>query len=593
MLVLRSRIFWKLIFTYILLVTTILIIVDFYVSNVVSRNRLNQIEDQLKTAASILLGEIPDVRDPKALSIWAASASRRSNARVTVIDGAGGVLADSEQDTEAMGDRGLGSEIQQALAGSTGINVRYSTTVKKDVAYLAVPIGTYAVLRLALPLKGIQTETNQVRKRTFFVLIVALLIGGLMAYFFSRSLTRRIERIADFSQEIAAGNLSERINLRGDDEVGSLGRSLNVTADKLQKTIEQLTRERNKLEVVLSSMVEGVLAIDLAKKIILANPAFGRIFSVDTESSIGKTLLETTRHSELDQILDFVLKRGEKVKKFASIDFPEEKTFEVLALPLLSQHVNGAPNTGNVIGAMAVLHDITELKRVEAIRRDFVANVSHELRTPLAAIKGYAETLLDGALEDPDHRRHFIEVIHNSADRLTRITGDLLTLSTVTSEGFRLHLTRFNIGESVNDVLPVLREQASKKRQAIKVNVPSDLPHVVADRERMNQVLLNLVDNAIKFTPEGGVITLDVRAATGSDRIEVRVSDTGIGIPRKDLPRIFERFYRVDKARSRALGGTGLGLSIVKHIIEAHNGTIRVESALGRGSTFIFTVPKA
>jgi two-component system phosphate regulon sensor histidine kinase PhoR len=592
MFVLKSRIFWKLVSSYIVLVTTILLIIDFYLGNVISRNHLDLVADHLKATATLLLDEVPDVANQLALSAWAAAAERRTNARITVVSHEGKALADSQHDLKTTENHKLRPEVQEALAGRAGTSARYSTTLKKEIVYVALPARNESVLRLALPLKEATTEVSQIRKRIVPISLLALSIAGLMAYLFSRSMTRRIEQIAEFSQKIAAGNLSERIKVHEPDEIGKLGQSLNITADKLHGTIEQLTRERNKIEIVLSSMAEGVLATDQAKRLILINPAFSRIFNAGPPSGLGKTVLEATRNNELDEIVTSVLRQGEKIKRFASINFPEEKTFEVLAVPLFSKYVGNDQTKATISGAMAVLHDITELKRLEAVRREFVANVSHELRTPLAAIKGYAETLLDGALEDdPDHRRGFVEVIHHNADRLARITEDLLALSTVEASGFRLQSSRVHISDAIEEVLPVIKEPAAKKGQTIEVSVPPDLPHVLADTERINQVLVNLLNNAIKFTPEGGRITISVRVVPGSSMIEVAVSDNGVGIPRKDLPRIFERFYRVDKARSRELGGTGLGLAIVKHIVEAHGGKVWVESTLGQGSTFTFTLP--
>lgn len=358
---------------------------------------------------------------------------------------------------------------------------------------------------------------------------------------------------------------------------------LSDTQARLAEKNESNILGQAKLETVLSSMSEGVLTVDKKGDIVLMNPSLRKTFLVDFAPE-GRQTLEVIRNVTIQDLLEKILK-GETRLASGEIAFitPEEKTFRVNCVPIIRDK--------DIEGAIIVFHDITELKRLENIRQDFVANVSHELRTPLASIMGYAETLSEGAIEEKSNAREFINIIHHESERLSKLINDLLDMSKIESGRIKMVFLPLEVKPLIVRIIGVLDKAAKEKSIRVELDVPQDLPRILADETRLYQVILNLLDNAIKYTPDSGLVK--IKASLKDSFVQIDVSDNGIGIPEKDLPRIFERFYRVDKARSRELGGTGLGLSIVKHIVQAHGGQVWVESNPGLGSTFSFTIPKA
>jgi signal transduction histidine kinase len=330
-------------------------------------------------------------------------------------------------------------------------------------------------------------------------------------------------------------------------------------------------------------MSEGVMVVDEEGKIVLMNPSLKKIFFVDLEPE-HKTPIEVIRNHKVQEMVDKIIKEKQKfLSQEIIVDYPTNKILKVNAVAIIRNEL--------IEGAVLVFHDITELHNLEKIRQDFVANVSHELRTPITNIKGYAETILEGALEDKENIKEFINIIYQESNRMANLIDDLLDLSKIESGKIKMNFSALEIKPIIERCLAVLEKPIKEKNLSVSFNIPKSLSKVMADEIRLTQVLLNLLDNAVKYTNEGGKITIDVFEK--DDFVQVDITDTGIGIPEEDLPRIFERFYRVDKARSRQLGGTGLGLSIVKHIVLAHGGKVWVKSKLGIGSTFSFTIPRA
>jgi two-component system phosphate regulon sensor histidine kinase PhoR len=477
-------------------------------------------------------------------------------------------------------------EVQEARRTGTGVSVRFSHTLEKNELYLAYRLEGLSgpVLRVALPLQEISQGFRSAQQGLLLIWIFLFLLALGLGYLFTRSLTGRIESIRKFSEKVAHGNLDARVKEVASDELGSLAESLNTTADELQGTIDALREEKNRVAAILEGMRAGVLAIDSQGRITLMNPVLGRILQADLKESLSRKVTEVVRNTELKGILDRVLAEKKEATAVVDMAVGTRRSFEVVAVPLGEAGLASG-------GVVAVLHDITRLKELENIRKDFVANVSHELRTPLTSIRGFAETLLDGALEDKNNNRRFVEIIKSHALRLSDLTMDLLTLATLESESFQLKPERIDLPVLVHEVLESFRPVALIKRHELEAVIEAGLPPVKADRDRIRQVLTNLLDNAAKFTQEEGKISLEVRLNTERTGVELHVKDRGIGIPPSDLPRIFERFYRVDKARSREQGGTGLGLAIVKHIVEAHRGRVSVESTMGQGSDFCVTLP--
>jgi two-component system phosphate regulon sensor histidine kinase PhoR len=418
------------------------------------------------------------------------------------------------------------------------------------------------------------------RRNLWLWSLLIYLFAGAAAMLMSRSYTERVERLREFSRRVAEGDFRPLPADGTGDTLEALGASLNQTASRLDRTIRTLTEERNLSAAILGSMVEGVAVVNGAERLAFANPGFASILGLDVPPVAGSSLLEVVRQTELIEAVRRVLAGEPRVEA-------------EIVTGTLRQHYFAATvaavRAGETSGAVIVLHDITELRRLERIRRDFIANVSHEFRTPLTAIQGFAETLIGGAIDDPQNRGRFLSIILEHSRRLARLTEDLLRLSQMDAEQLDLEIRAVSVSQLVEACYETAQRRAVERGLTVSLNVPSHLPDVAADNRRLQEVLQNLLDNAIQYTLPGGKIVLS--AETRNDEVVFTVADTGIGIPQADQPRIFERFYRVDVARSREAGGTGLGLSISKHLVEAHGGRIWVESDVGVGSKFHFAVP--
>ncbi|HEU0006947.1 MAG TPA: ATP-binding protein [Terriglobia bacterium] len=588
MAILKSRLFLKIMVSYVVLLLAVLAATYLYMAYRVHHNYIRLERQRLFTAAKILARVLPSDHSMAVLQPWAEEFGRQTGFRITVIAADGRVFADNQGNPSTMDNHSGRPEVQDAQRTGTGVSIRFSHTVEKNELYLAYRLEPNAnrgpVLRLALPLQEISQRFRLAQQGLLLIWVLLFLLALGLGYLFTRSLTGRIESIRKFSEKVAHGNLDARVKEVATDELGSLAESLNTTADALQGTIDALRGEKNRVAAILEGMRAGVLVIDSEGRITLMNPVLGRILQADLKESLGKKVIEVVRNAELKGILDRVLVGKKEATAVVEMALGTRRSFEVVAVPL----GEAGPTSGGVV---AVLHDITRLKELENIRKDFVANVSHELRTPLTSIRGFAETLLDGALEDRNNNRRFVEIIKSHALCLSDLTMDLLTLATLESESFHLKPETVDLPTLVHEVLESFRPLGLIKRQELEAVIEAGLPPVKADRDRIRQVLINLLDNAVKFTPEEGKISLEVRLNAERTGVELHVKDRGIGIPSSDLPRIFERFYRVDKARSREQGGTGLGLAIVKHIVEAHRGHVLVKSTLGQGSDFCVTLP--
>jgi two-component system phosphate regulon sensor histidine kinase PhoR len=395
-----------------------------------------------------------------------------------------------------------------------------------------------------------------------------------------------VVEMQDVARQMSEGNFEVRASVRSPDEIGTLGRSLNAMAGRLREKIGDIEREQAKATAVLDAMVEGVIATDGHDHIILINERARVLFGLGRARADRLPLLEVIRNVDLHDVLGEgrLAADGTVVNREIKLSEPSERVLQIHAVPLRF--------TGEARGVVMVLHDITELRRLEQVRTEFVANVSHEIRTPLTAIHGYLETLLDGALEEPENARKFLEIVFRHTERLGRLTDDLTDLSNIELGRISLRLEPTSAADVADSVLTIIAPRAVAGRVTVEAKLPAGLPDVVADRDRLAQILINLVDNAVKYTPKGGRVWLEGRVREPGV-VELAVCDTGAGIPKADLPRLTERFYRVDKARSRELGGTGLGLAIVKHLVMAHGGELTIDSELWKGTTVRFTLPTA
>lgn len=568
--------------------------VDFYFGRILQDEYTRAADQQLSSFAEVARASPPQFDNPAAVASWISWMSH-SGERVTLIAADGRVLADSVHDSETMEDQSNRPEFREAMAQGHGQSVRHNGTSDRDLVYWAIRFDrspqSPVVIRFATPLAPINASLASVRGAFWKVSVLILILGIGVSLLFSRQFVRRIENLKAFSRQVAAGNFGV---LRGEsvkrDELGELAAALNDTSVRLSATIESLTEERNRSAAILRSMAEGVAVVDAQSRFAFCNDAFARIWNVDVRRVQGCSAVEVIRQPDILELISEALATDKTSVGEISFGGARPRSFSATAAPITPFETPNTPSSASRRAVVIVLHEITELRRLEQMRKDFVANVSHELRTPLTAIQGFAETLLSGALEDKDNNRRFVEIISSHAARLARLGNDLLRLSQIEAGQMNADFQPVDV-DSLLEV-GVEAAQAAGSPKGLTVILPnsaSRLPSIRGDVNLLRDVLRNLLDNAIQYTPAGGRV--EVTANLQKSFVIITVSDTGIGIPRSDQPRIFERFYRVDAARSREVGGTGLGLSIAKHIVEAHGGRIWVESDIGEGSRFHFSVP--
>lgn len=507
----------------------------------------------------------------------------RAQARLTVIDDSGVVLADSEADPQHMENHASRPEFVESLQGRIAVSRRLSSTVGTEFLYAAVPMNGGGAVRLALPLAEVNAMVAASRGSiTKVILLIVVPIIAATA-FAARRISGQLSRIVHLSNEIAEGHFDSGVlePKRGDlRELNDLASSLQTTAGKLRSTFNQLHEERSRFAATVNGIGEGILVADRRRSIVLFNPAITHMFP-DEPVRTGASL-DSWSNKALRTIFDDAIRESKQCSTEISVHEPVDRSWRVSCAPIMSRK-------GKIQAVAAVFHDITELERVEQMRRDFVINVSHELRTPLASITGYAETLLDGAIHDPVNNQRFVRILWQNAQRLSQLTSDLLTLSQIEANAREFEYQRHSLGKLLRLAAEGIRPVIERRELELTVDPVSNEVTVECDASAVQQVLSNLLDNAAKYTGKGGRITLGVLER--ETELHVYVRDTGLGIAEEHIPRLFERFYRVDKARSRELGGTGLGLAIVKHLVQAHNGRVWVTSEVGKGSSFIFALP--
>ena len=509
--------------------------------------------------------------------------------RITVIDGTGLVLADSKEDASVMENHTRRPEVSSALAGEKGRSVRFSSTVKKDMMYVALPIfetdGKHLVVRTAYPLMSFTESIAIFTKKV--ILIVTLIVIMLIAVslYLSKRLSAPLIQLKDKARKFAGGDFKQEIEEYSQYETNELSHTMNFMAGQLEEKIKNLELRNKEQSAILKSMIEGVIAVDMNDRVLMINQSACKILGTDPEKAKGKLIQEAVRNTKVQEFITSLVKNNGVIheKKELQLNFEGRDIFV---------HIQGSSlqnGFGKTIGAVIVLHDITDIKKLENIRREFVANVSHELRTPLTSIKGFVETLLDEEQNDDD-RRKFLNIIQKHVDRLNSILEDLLTLATLEKDEKE---EEFELSDAKADtIINNVKEICSSKADEKKIAVTSEI-EIYRDfrcsQPLVEQALLNLVDNAVKYSPEGSEVLIRCFEKEGS--INFSVTDKGQGIDRTHFDKIFERFYRIDKSRSRKEGGTGLGLSIVKHIMNLHKGKATVESETGKGSVFTLRFP--
>ena len=567
----KSRIFVKLFLAALVVIAACTLSFDLLIGRAWENMLRGEIETSLRQKTQMFASRVADA-PPASLNQFTRQAAAAAGTRITVIDAGGKVLADSEAEPDKMENHATRPEFVSALQGQVGSSTRLSKTTGVELLYVAVPIAGGAV-RMAYPLNSIHEANRQIRKDLLEGSAVAGLLALLLVFVATQSIGRRLLRITDFAERVAAGDLSARIQEESTDEIAHVASALDKTARKLEEGFRAVENSRQTLETLLNSMQEAVIAVSQDERVLWANERMERL--LPSGIRLGSPLVQSVRDPEILASVQIALANRDVTMARAAKIF-SGRIFDVTA----------APMPGG--GAVAVLHDQTEIERVEKTRRDFIANVSHELRTPLTSIQGYAETLLDSRAL-PDNAREFVEIIRKNATRMARLTEDLLVLARVESGEQKLNFQFAMPQELLDDAVQTFQDLAASREIELSVmNMATSA--VLVDRDAIHQVFTNLIDNALKYGDQGGKIL--VGACETEEGVQFYVRDFGSGIPSEHLPRLFERFYRVDKARSRESGGTGLGLAIVKHVVRAHSGTIHAESELNHGSTFYFTLPR-
>ena len=580
----KKRIFWQLFPSYLLITFTALLAVGGYASNSLREFYYDRTAEDLKARAWLIerqiARKIPPF-NPSSLNSLSRDLGIKTNTRITIIDLSGQVLGDSHEEPSRMDNHADRPEFRNALQGETGMALRFSNTLKEHMMYLAVPIiledKLSGVVRTSIPITFIDQELRTIEFKIGGVsLAVAFLAAGI-SLMVSRRISKPLEQMKHSAESIARGDWKEHLSVNSDSvEISALSNALNQMALQLEDRIETITSQRNESEAVLSSMVEGVLAVDAQENVIHLNKAAGKLLEIKTDNAEGLPVEEIVRNSHLREFIERTLSGVENVETDLTIGNQNEIFLQAHGAVLKDMQENS-------IGAVIVLNDVTRLRRLETVRQDFVANVSHELRTPITSIKGFVETLQQGALENLEEAERFLEIISKQVERLNAIIEDLLSLSRLEQDSGTLEIEKTKVLPILESVIRDCENKALKKNTSIKLNCPDEL-EVFANPPLLNQAVLNLVDNALKYSEQGGEIK--VQALSTETETVIEIKDWGCGIDSAHLPRLFERFYRVDQARSRQLGGTGLGLAIVKHIAQVHGGRVSVNSTLGKGSRF-------
>ncbi|MBS4219387.1 PAS domain-containing protein [Bacillus sp. FJAT-49711] len=578
-------------FSFLLLMSLLLLISGFFLAEMMKNTYYDLKENQLKQTAHLVFNAVEMDRTGLHASdlqnkIMMLSSSIQS--RLTVIDKDGVVLADTKDDPAKMENHLKRPEVKQIIKENlkSGLSIRYSDTLGFSMMYVSIPINennqTVGVMRVSLSMENIEHAIKRLWISLTLVLFAAFLLTGLIGMRLAKGISGPIEEMIDVSEKLKEKDYSARVKMKSKGELGQLANAINVLASSLKNQMDKLHENEQRLTGVLANMMSGVLLVNIDGRILLANRAMGQMLGEDPRTFTNKHHTEVGRSKELSHLIEQCFKTGKELRKEAHFYYPKERTVDAHLAPYIREN-------GEVSGIIAVLHDVTDIRRLEKMRSDFVANVSHELKTPVTSLKGFAETLLDGAMEDEELCRNFLTIIYNESDRLHRLIKDILYLSSIEHHRIPLEIEPVNVTDAVLSTANTIKKEAVKKNLHITLPENKEI-WIEGEKDRIQQIVLNLLSNAIAYTPDGGEIS--VKIIEVENKVKLLISDTGIGIAQKELPRIFERFYRVEKARSRSSGGTGLGLAIVKHLVDSHHGTIEVESVEGEGTTFIISLPK-
>jgi len=586
----KKHLLYKLFPSYLLITLVSVLAVSWYALSFTRQFFLERTQADLEVSGRLLQEQVVRLLSPldeKAVDLLCKDAAGQTDTRVTVVLPDGRVVGDSEEAPANMDNHRDRNEIREAYRGKIGMSIRHSDTISQNMMYVALPLYTdqqlTGVLRMSLAVTAIDDRIGTIRWRIASGgLLVALLASG-VSWLVSRRITQPLEKMRSGARQFADGDLFHRLPLSDIREFSGLAETMNQMAEQLQQRIDEINSQRSKTQAVLSSMREGVIATDLEQRVININPTAAKMFGVPMTSAHGRSILELVRNHAFQELMDRSLSSGESLESDIVYHQKGEQIFNVHCTPLLDA-------VQKRMGGLVVISDVTQLRRLENMRRDFAASVSHEIKTPLTAIKGFVETLCTGEGDDREETRRFLTIIDKHVNRLATIIDDLMQLSRIESdpEVQQIGLACCRIEDVLGTAVGLCKEKSKKKGIDVKLACEAGLGGRF-DATLLEQAAVNLLDNAIKYSPAKS--TIQIEALTVDDEIQIRFKDQGMGIAKKHLPRLFERFYRVDKARSRKLGGTGLGLAIVKHIAQAHGGNVTVESEPGKGSTFTLRLP--
>ncbi len=570
----KRGIFRRIFILYGLVLFFALLFAEVYITSAVRESHIDNLGKNLSVQITLISRSV-SFRQENADALCRQLKSD-TGARVTIVAMDGKVIGDSDADSAGMDNHLHRTEIEQSLLFGSGMTIRYSNTLKYDFLYVAKRLADggrgEGFIRLAVPLKEVDRSVNFLRVKVILVVVAVLLLTWLFSVWQTYHLRRLLGQITDFSRSLSRGEIDKRLFLKNAGEFNEIADNLTSMSVKLQGTMTQNEEEKNRLNVILKSVPDALLIIDAKGVITLSSSSAGDFFG-DVPMA-GRRFVEVVRNHEFSDLMEEVRRNGSSGMTEFRIESPEEKYLSARVSPLFYRE-------NELSGFVAVFHDITQIEKLEQVRKDFVANVSHEIKTPITAIKGFADTLLEGALDDRDNAAGFIRTIKSNSERINNLVDDLLTISKIELGVIRVEKSMIDVGEVFENILELFRDRAADKNLSLRISHVPGVEKISADRNRLIQILTNLVDNAVKFTEAGGV-TLGIDREF--DRTFLFVEDTGIGVPAKYLPRLGERFYRVDPARSRKMGGTGLGLAIVKHLVKAHGWILRIESSPGKGT---------
>ncbi|KNY27657.1 two-component system histidine kinase PnpS [Pseudobacteroides cellulosolvens] len=591
----------KIFLYYLFLIITVVFVAGFLISELSQKYYKDELEKNLKNAAHLIqfqLAENKKIGIPidynKSAQQYASVlfpqdisklSSDKNYFRVTFIDKNGKVIGESEKDYQSMDNHSNRKEVQEALKWNIGRDIRFSKDMKMDLLYIAVFLPSDGVItRVSVPLVQIDKINNIIMLYTGIGVLIALVLTTILAFRFSNMITKPVNELIKVTRDISEGNFSRRVNIKCDDEIEELANTFNSMAEKLELSIAEMNEKNIKFDSIINSMINGVVAVDNQFEVILINSVSCEMFGIKNGPGvIGMNMIELVRNNHINNLLKESIEKNEPYLTEVVIGPPDDKILRIYTSPIKT-------NTTEQLnaGGLATIYDITNLKKLEQIRTEFVSNVTHELKTPLTSIRGFIETLKSGAIDDKSVAVKFLDIIDIESERLSSLINDILQLSEIENKTKDSDISSHKINNTVKEIYDMIQGVASKKNVQLSFEVEENIT-ITANKNRIKQMLINLIDNAIKYNIDGGTVYLKVFKTEG--KINFIIKDSGIGIDEEHIHRIFERFYRVDKGRSRNMGGTGLGLSIVKHIVNLYNGNIKVTSKLGSGTEFIVQLP--